>query len=672
MDRRFLLFAFVAMMVFLLTGCMNHGEVVYDDPVKPGQPESTEKDFNKFDFSTVSPSVTVTVNYNLPTKAGVYFELYDQDPTVDIADGASFTMKEGVEPLYAGMTDANGHFSQEMTLPAYVKTLYAFSPSFFAPKVISGSLNGNAVTCSFDYQDYVNASRVKVRSVMETANEHDTKMLIGTGNNYPDAPWKNWLVTYDKKKGGHVTNLYTGTELKVENSTELYTAHQAVINVNKKCPEEYRSSADFYIKEDSEVALTFLGGYTCWNSSLGYYYYKDGEKPSDLVGNVVLVFPNTQVGAIKQGNWNSYPQAGINEGDCVQLKYYPNIASGSQEGATTVFPAGYRIGLVLATNAWTNRVATNYGKLDKRYRSATSNGLSVDNNGKAYTTPRTAAYRYGNYVMVSFEDHIDDQNFSDVVVTLKSNPVKAIEVPEIPGGDIITEVKSLRGVYCFEDLWPEKGDYDMNDVLTKVTYAKSIDQNNKIYSESHIFQSFENFATKNNGLAVRVSGLAQEDQLKLYRRKSGETEYKEIDINYVPDEKVVYITSDVKQYKNAEYKLTVFHRGTVSKEKISVIPFLYRQDPDGQWEVHIPQDKPTKKINTKLFGKGDDATNVSTGVYFVRDGNYPFAIFLAGATEADLKGLLDRANEGKPIDELYPNYAKWATSGGKNGIDWYK
>ena len=665
----------LAVIAAMLTACSDHSayQMQPEPEPEPEAPAAPGKTYNDFDFSTTTDNITLNVDYKLSTQTGVYFEIYDQEPGAFVSEGNSYILKEGVEPLLTAMTDDNGHFSRTISLPSYVKKLYVYSPAFFAPRIIEAEMNGQTATAYYDHQ----AGATKVRSVYTTDVEHDTKMITAVNDtkNYPDAPWKDWLGTYDKKRNGYVNYRYEGS-LAIKDHADLLATHQLVINVaNKNCPKEYRSAADFAITEDAEVAITFLGGVTCWSSSLGYYYYKEGEKPTSLNKNVVMIFPNTQNGE-KDSNWNAAKQGGINNGDCVQLLFYPHLDEDSKEGATTVFPAGYRIGLVLATNAWTNRVSNDYGNVDKRYRAATSNGLSVNNNGSVYNVPRTAAYRYDGHVIVSFEDHTDDQNFSDVVVTLKSNPVKAIEVPGLPEDigkeELFAYTEELTGIYAFEDLWPKRGDYDMNDVIVKLSHGKKLAKNNLIYAERAIFKTFENYAVNNNGLAARLEGLQTTDKVKLYMRKSGETEFTEMECNYDSKDKVVLVTDNVKQFKGAEYMVEVEYATPTSKDKLKVTPFIYRDEDGGRWEVHLPYDKPTSKVNKALFDTDDDASDPASGRYYVRDGNYPFAIFLAGATEADLSKLLDNTNERRPIDQLYPKYTKWVDSKGGSNMDWYK
>ena len=155
-------------------------------------------------------------------------------------------------------------------------------------------------------------------------------------------------------------------------------------------------------------------------------------------------------------------------------------------------------------------------------------------------------------------------------------------------------------------------------------------------------------------------------------RKSGETVFAEIECNYDAGDKVVFVTKNVKQFMGADYMIEVEFANPTTTEKLKVTPFIYRDEADGRWEVHLPYDKPTSKVNASLFNTANDASSPASGRYYVRDGNYPFAIFLAGATETNVSKLLDKDNERKPIDLLFPNYAKWVNSKGGDNIDWYK
>lgn len=683
----------VATVLLALSGCSDHS--VYGP-----QTELDEKEYNSFDFSTINNNVAVNIEYSVNLEAGVFFSIYDQEPGSWVEN--AYVLKDGIQPLYSGWTSEDGTFSASLSLPSYLKKVYVYTPAMFSTRIMEAEVNGSQINVVEENYASQAITRAKggnkhgafrpeddtySRKNSQKENTNYSYMVAGKTRpeEYNDGDWKDWLVTYNNqgilhnesligKKDNNDKDLYLGKKL----AGKLYEVHQAVINVNKKeCPQELRSAYDMYISQEGEIAINFLGGSTCWNSSLGYYYYPEEHKPKSLAeANVVLVFPNTQDG-FKTKTYNGETTKGVFTGDCVKLKYYPNIASGSQEGATYKFPAGYRIGFVLATNAWSNRIpgwGPNY-----RVRSATSSGLSVDRNGNKFDVPRTAVYKYTDknkkdYIMVSFEDNTNDNNFSDVVFTLTTRAT----IDKIPDVDPKVEENELKGIYAFEDLWPAKGDYDMNDVMTKSTYTKLVDSKNKIYEESYTFKTYGNYATLVSGLAVRLDGVSANDKLEFYVKSADEEKFSVLKTTYDTNDKVVVLANDVNNNKGAEYKVKVIHaeKSPVEKQTIEAEPFIFRaensSDAVAWWEVHLTGYKPTSKMNFGYFNTGDDCSQPDNDIYYVRSGEYPFAFFLAGATETDLSKMLDPNNESVAINKLYSGYSDWVTSNGATNTDWYK
>ncbi len=605
----------------------------------------------------------------------------------------------------------------------------------------SGTLSKDSQTAGKSFTD-VTLSVYKPKSGLKIT-------LVGPSNNgYKDLIIDDLEIYYMKTSSGtsadgpyHEGYRYkysgTGFDLSIDPTVvgNLYKAHTAVININQKnCPEEYRSSSDMLVGTDAEVALTLLGGNTCWNSSLGYYYYKDGETPSSLtVAHPIVIFPNTQ-----DGKWSNNPSAatacqGVERGTCVQLMYYPNIASGSKDGATKIFPKGTRIGFVLATNGWSNRISGYTA--DKKYRAATSSGLSVDNNGIAFNKPRTAVYKYNDYVMISFEDHVDDENFSDVVFTMKSNPLDAFEnIIEVTKDEIVT--KEQKGIYAFEDIWPTEGDYDMNDVLVECRYEKvmpietkivmdgetgevisqEVIRSNEMSRESFTLQTYQNYAVYQDGLAC-ILDLTNESAIESISyeiKEVGSSEFvaytpteplKKVDVykkhgplpyngNGTKQYNIVYLDDNVKtKLKDGvgpEYKILIKYKENSMpsiKSMSDIHPYIKVAQAIDSYEIHIPMEAPTDNMPIGLWSQYADASRPATeredgrGEFYIRANNmnnylygpwYPFAIKLAGATANDLKALLNPDNETIPISKLYPDYENWVKSNGLDYTDWYK
>lgn len=636
----------------------------HDTPTPSPEPPAKGGEFNEFGFTTTVP-VTLCVDYGdmdgMPSN--VYFEVYDTCPVKETE--TAYARIAGTEPLYAGYTDGQGRFEGTIELPSYIRKAYVLPPAFYARTLLEATRSGDMLTASAESGAPANAAPASTR-----AKEYHSTAVERDG-------WKTWLGSYDTTYGS-IGYEYKG-DLKVKNYGALLKAHASVFDTTKKCPEEYRSSRDLYLEKSAEVVITLLGSNTCWNSSMGYYYYKTGNKPKSLAdADVVMIFPNTQDGRWSNSPWESRLYQGVERGTAVQLIYYPEIADGSKAGATTVFPADYRIGFVLATNAWTNRLRAG----DKKYRAATSDGLSVNNNGVAYQTPRTAVFRYTdkksgiNSVLFSFEDHNNDENFSDVVFTMTSNPVDAVtDIPSVDVNDGKKTANVLRGIYAFEDLWPSRGDYDMNDVMVRSDYEKVFNEKG-IFEESFMLKTFANFAGNANGLAVTLTGAAADAKLEFSVRKPGAETFEAAD--FERDGKVVLLTPDVKETMGATYRITAKYDAPVAEAQAGTIkPFIYRTDRDGltagkRWEVHIPYEAPTARAEMSFFGTNDDKSVPEKGIYYVRAENYPFAFFLSGANDGDVAKLLDQTNEKSPIDQVYPAYAEWAATNGEKNKDWYK
>ncbi len=212
----------------------------------------------------------------------------------------------------------------------------------------------------------------------------------------------------------------------------------------------------------------------------------------------------------------------------------------------------------------------------------------------------------------------------------------------------------------------------MNDVVVRYNYGSTFDEKNLIYSESFTFKTFQNIASNQNGLAFRLKTEGNIESTSYSIRQQGEKEFTEATFEYEPQDNVYLLTTNVKENMGTEYKVTVNYSKPISKQS-EAQAFIFKNDADGlRWEVHVPQEMPTSKINKKYFGQGDDASKPNQSIYYVRKGNYPFAFFLSRATESDLSKLLDGANEKTAINLLYSGYDGWVNSNGEKNKDWYK
>ena len=647
--RRFWL-ACTMVIVVGISSCVDSDKDLYQEA--PGA------EINTSNFSTIQ-KVQVEIDYS-NSESRVPFSIYDGNPLIE---GENTTiLKENVQALDGAWTDEQGKFTATVELPAYVSNVYIVSTSPFARQAIPGKIvNGVLKVSDTDEQ-------LTTRASYRESTRFDR-------NRFNNLGWNTNLGSFDDRSGV-IDYVYKGNDPKLTLSksemNELRTTVSKVLNTLGSCPEEYRTQADLYVEEDeTAVVLTALRGWTCWNSSLGYYYYRYDQAPASLKDvKVYAVFPNTQM-TWNNGSLQASPQ-GIKEGTTVQLKYFddPEYPKGKN------FPKGYYIGFILACNAW-NTYFTGFNSytLTEGFYASSTKGFSTKVNSGIDV--RTAMFKDKNSnIAIAFEDFMDDQNFTDVVFSLKANP----EITNVPpvDEDLNTTIEKT-GVYAFEDEWPKAGDYDMNDVLVQYTYQKVFNIFNEILSESFTFKTLYNKSTVfTNGLGFILSNEGNAQSIEYFIRKENEKDFTVASgaDKFTRESNAIILTDNVKTNPNAEYKVTFKYgdKNSNKKQETSIDAFIYRPSKEGnRLEVHCPMKKPTSKVDTSLFGQYEDCSKPNEGIYYVsnQENIYPFAFYLSNANANDIAELKNfDKNEKKSISEIYPKFIDWAKYG--TNADWYK
>lgn len=679
---------------------------------------------NTFDFSTVQ-DINLQVDYSaFETHGPVFFSVYSENPFE--GEGESMKLKTDIKPIFEAYTNKEGKFNDQVHLANYAKNLYVVTGNFFIAETMMNVQvnNGEAIAVAENAGEEAAAARRSAPRRIESAptnslstlyqlyNEVDVKTGDDTGRQVYK-PWRTWLGTWDNMSGrpNYMLNKATANPDLIFSEEELEGLYEAVTNAlvaNQTCREEYRTQADLTVEKESEVSVTFLGSMTCWNNTLGYYYYNEDNKPASLQDmNIVMLIPNTQ-----DGKWwrdwcktpKFYGNIGMNRGDVIQLMYYPNIANGDMTGATTIFPKGTKIGFILKSNGWGmqktqgdkkffnsyNGAGRNVeGKLSRQYNvwATSTDGLSYCNtaglapndcekqnpNGES----RTAKFAYKNangeeYAIVGFEDACNDLDYDDVVLALK--PADAFT--KLP---VVEDKKtSSTGIYAFEDLWPAKGDYDMNDAVIEVTHEKTYSittggTDYKIKQEVFSLTTYQNFVTLKSGLALTLETKEAVSDIKM--KKIAPESNDTVEAVFTVDGKTYLLTEDINAELGTTYILEInYKRGFTKLTNTAVIkPFIYRPEENNKrWEVHIPFEAPTNRMNTTYFGTEDDKSVPAEGKYFVRYSDFPFAFYLDGVDISSFQNtLLNREYERVMINKLYPTFLRWVRSNGAECADWY-
>jgi len=226
---------------------------------------------------------------------------------------------------------------------------------------------------------------------------------------------------------------------------------------------------------------------------------------------------------------------------------------------------------------------------------------------------------------------------------------------------------------AFEDSWPLKGDYDLNDVVINYKYKVITNAQNKVVRVEADYKLLATGGEFQNGAgiefpiaAAKATGFSGPTGTSL---ESGQEKAVVILFQNSRAEQATWNTqtgqtaSPAKDYAIA---FNVVDGPNISDFGISTFnPFIWNGSAGfGRgYETHLYGKKPTTKANISLFGTGNDATNQTTR-YYGTSNNLPWAITLPIAT---FKYPLERV----PITEGYLQFSNWATNGGGQSQDWF-
>ena len=290
---------------------------------------------------------------------------------------------------------------------------------------------------------------------------------------------------------------------------------------------------------------------------------------------------------------------------------------------------------------------------------------------------RTAKFSYTSggdeFAVISFEDMNHDTNFADVAFALK--PASAFQ----PLPEVVNKVVDESGIYAFEDLWPSKGDYDMNDVVIDYKYTREFkkykdqaDSEYKTFREAFSFTTYQNYAELHSGLAFTFSLAANPSSILFKKRAKGSENFEDANFTVENNDNVVILTEDINAEIGTEYLVEVTYENGITNRS-TVKPFIFRASTDGKRrEIHLPMEAPTSKMDMSFFHTQDDKSDVENGIYYVRSGDYPFAFYLAGGQiEWFTNTLLKTEFERTPIDDIYQHFIDWSRSNGTEYQNWY-
>jgi hypothetical protein len=674
MRKKQLLFSGMLLATLSIGSCFvscSKNQDLYDQEAASGKDES-----KIFDFSTTQ-TVKVNINYGYDNYK-VTFRIYDVNPL----DSVNKTK----QPIFAGCTDASSNYTGSITLPAYTSKVYLCSDCFGVPANQEITVSNGEIV----YQRNSTSSRgathigscVHIGNNMSNIQSNGGKPLYGLYNSYKNKYWwdnDNWVPSnsnvaglYSTVNDSQLSDFYqrvrtalqwTGTDYgKIDNSKYATTDEHVNTTIAT-------TTADGEKVDNAHIDLTFLEASGDYQNAMAYYYYPADQK--NITANYIkslpkyFVFPRTtdgmprvQVKARLQFFGKDYNEAGVDD-----------------------FPAGYTIGYMLVPDLY-NSASGYYGNYytlsNVNYRiynniyydqAIYSNQIANKNsNIGCITWTDTKTQK----VVIGFEDQafkekdywgrVGDNSYEDILFYVDADPVAAIYDPDRPSlpdetPEIEDQTYTRQGTYAFEDIWPNGGDYDLNDVMVEWKTVTTTNDN-KI---SKIEDSFKvahktGSATKKNAFGFVINdtygGTVTSDAPGLTKEE---------------DNQYILFANALNEIGKTYTFTRSFSKGsypTSQNNERSYNLFIVPDYVAGQknrTEVHLPKTKATSWANPKL------ATN-ENAFYVNADGKYPFAIYLEDVFD------FVPVTEGIKIGSAgeYPNFTKWVESSGTNYTDWYK
>lgn len=619
------------LVIFVVLGC---SQDVYD-PSKGGGEDVP----NPFDFSTTA-TLQLDVKYNVPKGYKVTFSVYPEYPFEMDADGQE-VLRTDLAPMVTRVTDANGEYhSKEIVAADHGSDVYIYTSNVGVPNLFKATIKDNNLNADIDWVFTDGTPQTRAAGWKPSGNYR----TLGTweANGRPN---------------------YLDTEGELELSASILNTIKKVIPEEGRCDSDYRQSVDFLINDDKnrdvEVSVRFIGGTSSAANVFGYYCYKKDATLEEIAAAPrYVVFPNTHTkGAPGK-------PIGLKGGECVKLHYIDE--KGVDRG--TIFPNGVKIGWFLLNDAyWKNG---NNGTGNGAFFSTTE----LNSDGRTHT----AAFRIKDIIVLSFEDW-KDQDYNDVQFNVWSNPIEAIapDVPIVKPDDgkeddySVAYRMTYKGILAYEDNWPDKGDYDLNDVIVKYNSVLSFNTKNEVLSTEDTFTALWSGASFKNGFAYELNTDRTNVTTEILGTQEGS--YQGLDPDLSKATVNVFLnarTSTGNNTKTTEYKIKNTLNTPVDHEIFGVAPYnpfimVHENLGNNRYEVHLVNHKPTDKADMNLFGTLKDLSNPTAGTYYVAAENYPFAINLVDAETFS-------TTEYESVDKSYPDFIKWVNSKGTECKDWYK
>ncbi|MEA3443502.1 MAG: LruC domain-containing protein, partial [Bacteroidota bacterium] len=444
--------------------------------------------------------------------------------------------------------------------------------------------------------------------------------------------------------------------------------------------------------EMAEVWVTFVHEGAGWTNALGYYTYTEGNAPATVldITDLTLIFPNTSFagsgGGLYAGDkvylgtfaantvieWFQVAQGWNNTQDTVGHGVYTHY---SQAHLNIESDPGLRQHNILLYDATRELILLGFEDIDRE-----SYICDHDFNDAIFyatVTPFTAVDPQ-NLPPIDTPDDTDNDGVSDAFDEYPTDPDRAYNF-WLPG-------EGEFGTLAFEDLWPEKGDYDFNDIVIDYQYQIVASASNELVEAFAKYVLQATGASYHNGFGIELPLLPSQIasvtggdySTGLTNRAANGTETGQtnaviiafedgfsllaypgtgIGVNTSPGS--TWVEPDtLTQMISFVSGITLPNIGTTPFN-----PFIFANQNRGI-EVHLIDNPPTNLADMLLFGTADDNSSPMYGQFYKTQNLLPWAIHIPES--------FDYPIEKEEVNQAHLKFTDWAESGGILYPDWYQ
>lgn len=620
------------------------------DPANSGDKEEEVTLDNYFNFATTK-NIQLNIDYGKECPRA-YFEVYAENPLSYVAEGGQIIKKAGVSHIATGFTDIQGRYIKPASFPTAVSEVYIYSPDFGVPTLYKTKVVGSDVSAKITFENALDVTPVD----SSTRSAQTRSSLKFITNVIP-----NVLGTWNVNTG-RPNYLDASQKINVDATLKSYITTYFPEGKNNVGTNLVSDDADILIKEDANVVVNYFGGDTGAQSVFAYYCYSENASIDEIRQAAkhacVIIFPNAHKSSL--GNYS---------GVAVNLKYINETGSFPEEEPERI-PAGTKIGFLIWNDGWRGVKAN--GNMFYSTKSLNSDKIS-------HTAIFAAKNKAGERVnVITMEDWKNGENdYNDVAFVISSNPIAAIEVPDVPNPGDRQGTEKYSGVLGFEDNWPEQGDYDLNDVVMK--YQSSVDYNidNKVLNIIDKFTLAWTGANYKNSFAYEVPfDLSKASKVTV--NGSEASSYSGNVITLFKDAKAELGVSNVnaedminQNIQEKTYTVSIQFNNPTLDKSVVVAPYNpFIKVFNSATEVHLTDHKPTTGANNRFPSGADISRGDVDGTYFICKDGFPFAIHVDARLDASILNL-DLKKENQRIDKTYPKFAEWAKTRDPQ-IKWWK